>query len=144
MVESTPATLVERYKAFLADEGYNPSVDADGDVYFKTKEGHFFLRVSETDPLSFILLYPNFYGIKGDADRRRALEAASEVNTRTKAVKVFIAGGDTQATVEVLLASEGDFGALFHRALELLQTGVGRFRDIVRERSDWPQNVMKA
>lgn len=136
--------LVQQYTDFLAEAGYDPSVDAEGDVYFKIDGGHYFLRVSDKDPLSFILLYPNFYGAKSDADRRRALEAASEVNTKTKAVKVFVAGGDTQATVEVLMARQSDFKEVFPRALELLRAGVGRFREIVRERAAWPQSCIKA
>ncbi|PYE56646.1 putative sensory transduction regulator [Deinococcus yavapaiensis KR-236] len=143
-MERTLNPLVQQYTDFLAQAGYEPSVDAEGDVYFKIQGGHYFLRVSEKDPLSFILLYPNFYAAKTEADRRRALEAASEVNTKTKAVKVFVAGGDTQATVEILLAREGDFKDVFPRALELLQAGVGRFREIVRERAAWPQSCMKA
>lgn len=143
-MESLHPSLVQQYSEFLADAGYQPTVDAEGDVYFKIEGGHYFLRVSEKDPLSFILLYPNFYGAKTDADRRRALEAASEVNTKTKAVKIFVAGGDTQATVEVLLARQEDFREVFPRALELLRAGVGRFREIVRERAAWPQSVMKA
>lgn len=140
----TTNTLVEKYASFLTDEGFGATIDAEGDLYFRIEGGHYFLRVSEQDPLSFVLLYPNFYGVKTEGDRRRALEAACEVNTRTKAVKVFIAGNDTQAVVEVLLANEGDFKAVFARALELLRAGVSRFREIIREREQWPQNVMKA
>jgi len=140
----TTTSLVEKYAAFLTQEGYTPTVDAEGDLYFRVEGGHYFLRVNEDGTPSFILLYPNFYAVKNDADRRRALEAASEVNTRTKLVKIFIANNDTQATVEVLLANDADFPVIFSRALTQLQAGVSRFREIVRERASWPNNVLKA
>lgn len=136
--------LVQKYAAVLSEEGYTATVDAEGDLYFKVEGGHYFLRVNEDDTLSFILLYPNFYAVKNDTDRRRALEVASEVNTRVKLVKVFVANNDTQASVEVLLANESDFRSVFLRALGQLRAGVTRFREIVRERAEWPQNVLKA
>lgn len=143
MTQAT-SSIVEKYAAILSEEGFSASVDAEGDLYFRVEGGHYFLRVNEDDSLSFILLYPNFYAVKSDADRRRALEVASEVNTRTKLVKVFVANNDTQASVEVLLAHETDFRAVFVRALGQLRAGVSRFREIVRERAEWPQNCIKA
>ena len=142
----TPLTarLVDKYAAVLAEEGFHAVLDAEGDLYFRVDGGHYFLRVGEGEAVSFVLLYPNFHAVKSEADRKRAHAAASEVNACTKMVKVFLTGGDTQASVEVLLASEGDFRAVFARALAHLRAGVGRFREIVRERAEWPQACLKA
>ncbi len=136
--------LVEKYAAVLAEEGFHATLDAEGDLYFRVEGGHYFLRVGEHDLTSFVLLYPNFYAVKSETERRRAHDAAAEVNARAKMVKVYVTGGDTQASVEVLLASEGDFRAVFVRALTYLRAGVGRFREIVRERAEWPQACLKA
>ena len=54
----------ERYLTFLAEEGYRPRIDANGNVAFKC-EGRSYV---EKDEEYFCLSYPNFWRIESDEE----------------------------------------------------------------------------
>ena len=90
--QMTKSQLQEMYVSFLRSEGYNPSVDSDGDVNF-TAQGHrFYIDVMAEDLHSFRIVLSSFLDI--GSDRLRALEAAVlEINT-TKATRFVIASNN--------------------------------------------------
>jgi hypothetical protein len=53
----------ERYLEFLAEEGYRPKIDANGNVSFKCEGGNYVIRIDEKDEEYFELAYPNFWRI---------------------------------------------------------------------------------
>jgi hypothetical protein len=115
----------ERYLEFLAEEGYRPKINADGNVSFKCEGRSYVIRIDEYEEEYFYLIYPNFWRIESDEELSRVKEAALAVTAETKAVKIYPVGGtNTYATVEQFCFPSTD---VFDRCLCVLHTGVEKF-----------------
>ncbi|MBB6097103.1 hypothetical protein HNR42_000517 [Deinobacterium chartae] len=121
-------TLAQQYLEYLTEEGFRPTLDEAGDVRFRCEGGTYYIILEESDPTCFRLLFPGFWEIESEEERVQALQAASEVCADLKAVKVYLARGDTHASVELFLPDERDFPRIFERSLRVLQAGVRSFR----------------
>src|SRR5918999_4194240 len=92
----------ERYLEFLAEEGFRPRIDAEGDVAFKYEGGHYFIDIDEKDEAYFCLVYPNFWRIKNDEELSLVTEVALAITAKKKVVKLFpVEDANTCATIEL-------------------------------------------
>jgi hypothetical protein len=124
----------ERYLAFLAEEGYRPKINVDGDVAFKCEGASYVIQIDESDEQYFRLVYPNFWRIKSDEELAQAKEAALAVTTQKKVVKILLAGKtNTWATVELFCSPPETFMAVFNRCLSALRGGVNEFVALMQE-----------
>lgn len=122
------------YFKYLAEQGYRPEYDKDGDVSFKKEGGTYLVMVDEKDELFFQLAYPNFWPLKSDEERKRALEAANFANTKTKVTKVSVtSNNNVWATIELFVGKREDFIPVFERALSAIGTGIKRFAEKMKE-----------
>jgi len=123
------------YMDFLAEEGYRPYMDEDGDVVFKS-EGLTYVIITEEEDEEFVsLVLPNFWSIDSEKELARALKAANEVNRSIKAVKVYVRkdGKNTIAAVEMFVKTPESFNLVFERSLRALKGAVARFAELMRE-----------
>lgn len=126
-------TKCELYLEFLAEEGYRPRSDEDGDITFR-KEGKLYVIIpAEEDPQLFRMCAYKLWPIESDEERVLALEAASTVTAMMKITKLFVLGDNVHASVELLFDSPEKFEPLFDRALGLLDAGVREFGNKMRE-----------
>jgi hypothetical protein len=132
--EETPVTQQERaqaYMGFLAEQGFRPTVDGDGDVAFKV-EGYLYYISVEEDEEFFRLIFPNFWPIESEDERTRAEAAALRVTNRLKVVKVLPTQRGVLATIEMFVPSPESVFPVFHRAIQAIQGGVSAFMDEMR------------
>jgi hypothetical protein len=80
----TKEQLQQMYSDYLADEGYRPSIDEDGDVQFKQEGRMYYIGVSEDDPEYFRVVLPNIWRIESEQERIQVLVAADAVTATTK------------------------------------------------------------
>jgi hypothetical protein len=122
------------YFKYLTDQGYRPEYDKDGDVSFKKEGGTYLIMVDEKDEQFFQLAYPNFWPLKSDEERKRALEASNFANTKTKVTKVSVtANNNVWANIELFVAKREDFIPVLDRALSAIGTGIKRFAEKMKE-----------
>lgn len=121
--------LATMYMEYLQAEGYQPSVDADGDVRFKAEGFTYYIIVDEKDERYFRLLFPNFWSIDDDSELARALLAANYATLATKVAKVYVRddGKDTSASIELFLDQPEQFKQVFSRCMAALRTSVSTF-----------------
>jgi hypothetical protein len=125
----------EMYKTYLVGEGYKPDVDKDGDIAFK-REGRWLLIIIDGgDEEYFQLAYPNFWKIESEEERQIVVSACALVTSKTKVVKVYPVKDNVWASFEIVLPKPEDFKAVFPRAVDLLESGVRKFVDYMRERT---------
>lgn len=124
--------LQQLYIRYLAEEGYKPEVDTDGDVRFKREGKVYFIGVSEDDPGFFRVVLPNFWLIESREERLRVLAAADYSNALSKVCKVFTIKESVWATVELFIAAPADFRGVFNRSMLGLDNGVVNFLQRMR------------
>ena len=132
----TKAEVQEMYSSYLADEGYRPHVDSDGDVVFKHESKTYFVAVREDDPDYFTIVLPNFWEIENERERLQVLIAADEANAKSKVAKVFIIKDNTWAAIELFLSEPEGFKGVFPRSLRAIDNAVGNFTKKMQELSD--------
>lgn len=123
------------YRDYLAEEGYSPKIDDDGDVTFKAEGRRYFIIVDEKDDDFFRLLFPNFWSIENEEERRQVYIAACEATAETKVAKVFPVRDDTWASVEIFCSPPEMFKNVFERSLMALRASVNAFKGHMQNNS---------
>jgi hypothetical protein len=118
----------ERYLTLLAEEGYRPKIDANGNVSFKCEGGYYIIRIDETEEEYFELAYPNFWRIKSDEELAQVKEAALAITAENKVVKIYpVEDTNTWASIELFCYPPQTFADVFDRCLRALRAGVKKF-----------------
>lgn len=121
------------YRQFLAEEGYVPQIDDDGDVLFKFEGANYFIAVDEDDDQFFRVVLPNFWPIESEEERELVAAAALLATMNVKATKVFPVGDDTWASIEMFCSPPEAFKPVFLRCLRAIQAAVSNFRDAMQQ-----------
>lgn len=118
-----------RYFAdFLHREGFRPEVRTrDHLVFFKYEGKSYAIELDEQDEEFFRIVFPNFWPIEGEEERRRVLLAADHANAKLKVAKVFTVEDNVFATIEMFLADPAHFKPVFARALGALKNAAEIF-----------------
>ena len=126
----TKEELQDMYIAYLREQGYAPSADSEGDVVFKIEGRSYYIAVAEDDLEYFRIVYPNFWEIETEAERRKASALIMSVNRTTKLAKVYIESWDnTYIDAAVFLNTPEDFKRHFTRMINTIQTARRKFVD---------------
>ncbi|MDR0456365.1 MAG: hypothetical protein LBH20_06755 [Treponema sp.] len=106
--QMTKTQLQEMYVSFLKGEGYNPSVDKDGDVNFTAQGQKFYIDVMADDLQSFRIVLSEFLPM--GSNRLKALEAAASEIATTKAISFNLASNNRLAINSfIFIARPEDF-----------------------------------
>ena len=115
----TKSQLQEMYVTYLKNEGYQPSVDSDGDVNFTAQGQVFYINVMENDLQSFHVLLSNFLDI--GSNRQKALEAASAVTRTTRAARVYMSSaGKIVIDAYSFIGNPNDFKLVLNRMVNVI------------------------
>ncbi|MDR2518386.1 MAG: YbjN domain-containing protein [Spirochaetaceae bacterium] len=133
--QMSSAQLQTMYLTYLREQGYQPSVDSDGDIQFKAEGGTFFIIVDADDLQSFRMLYPNFWEIESLSEKAKVYEVVNYINRTTKVAKVFMntRGDDVSMDANIFIQKPEDFKIHFRRMLNLLISERREFRDKMNE-----------
>ena len=130
------------YMETLAEEGYRPKIDEDGDLVFKAEGRLLVIRLYPDDTEYFQLVLPNFWEIESEEERAQALIAANEATRTSKVCKIFLTKDNTCASIEMLLPSADLFPKVLGRSIYALRNGVEHFakkmRALTTEAEDEP------
>lgn len=131
--ETPPAVTPTRYATevleFLAEEGFRPSLDDEGDVVFKFEGGWYFLITSKEDATYFALYHLRFWSLDDAAERLRAHEAAAQAHMRIRVGRITVLDDNVSASVDAYLPDDQAWRDLLMRNLSGLQAVVGAFRE---------------
>ena len=110
------------YLAYLRSEGFQPTIDENGDVSFRYEGGNYSIYVEENDTGYFEIYYPNFYKLETRAERISAAAVASAVTRSKRVVKVWLNSSETNVsiTAEMFVANLTDFSRFFYRLLNIM------------------------
>jgi len=112
--QMTKKQLQDMYVTYLRTQGYNPSVDSDGDVNFTAQGQSFYIEVLEREPQSFRIVLSST--LDPGSNRLRALEAASAATRTNRVVRVFLTGsGRIGIDTYIFIARPEDFSVHLNR-----------------------------
>jgi hypothetical protein len=121
------------YVTYLKSEGYQPSVDSDGDVNFTVQGQKYYINVMENDLQSFQIVLSNFLDIGAASNRQKALEAASAVTRTTRVSRVYMtSNGKIAIDAYIFIANPNDFKLVLNRMVNVI--GIAR-NDFLSEMS---------
>lgn len=86
----------------LADAGFAPEVDADGDVSYTVDDQQLFVRSMDGEP-SLIRVFGQWQVADLDADLLKRLNAANDITLSLNIIKVGIANGNLVVTGEHII-----------------------------------------
>jgi hypothetical protein len=127
------AALQKMYIDFLKEEGYQPSVDDDGDVVFKSEGKTLFINVLEDDPAYFRLVLANIWPIESENERGQVYIATDFSNAKAKVTKSYVVRDNVWVGIELFLPKPEDFKGVFKRSMSALNNGVAQFVSKMRE-----------
>ncbi|MFC4427157.1 hypothetical protein [Deinococcus navajonensis] len=105
---------------FLAEEGFRPALDDEGDVIFKY-EGHTYLLLTASDEPTVLTLLPFFWPLDDAAERARAMAAAMYAHRHVRIGRVTVLEENVSASVNAYLPDESSFRAVLLSSLEGLK-----------------------
>jgi hypothetical protein len=126
-IPKTKDEFQKMYVDFLLAEGYKPEIDKDGDVIFKYEGKNYFIQVNETDGQYFRLVFPSFWPIESEDERKKVLLAANNSTWMTKGAKICMVRNDVWISVDVFMATPDQFRDVFKRSLTAIQSGLANF-----------------
>lgn len=121
--------LQKMYVSFLSSEGYETSIDSDGDVRFVRNGNTYFIDVSENDLSYFRIVLANINSIDSEAERARATSVALQATADKKVVKVYIVRDNVWVSCETFIADPEDFKEIFDRMLSAMDSAVAQFAE---------------
>ena len=127
--------LQKMYVEYLADEGFRPEVDEDGDVQFKSEGRTYFIDVAEDDQLYFRVALPNIWPIENETERTQCYIACDYANAQSKVAKAYLVKDNIWVGIETFIAEPEDFKVVFKRCMRELDGGVTRFVNKMKEQS---------
>lgn len=129
---STEAKFTDVYVEYLANEGYRPELDKDGDVMFKKESGTYLIMVDKDDAEYFRLSFPNFWPLKTPEDQSKALEACNYANRMSKVAKLTMFPNNVWANIELYVPNREGFKPVFERSLRSLTNAISNFAKRMR------------
>ena len=117
---------------FLAEEGFRPKLDEDGDVYFKYEGATYVVIAGHGDATILTVLLPYFWPLEDAAERTRAMEAAMNAQKSVRIGRVTVLDENVSASVNAYLPDEQSFRAVLLRSIDGLHYLAKAFRDHMR------------
>ena len=131
----TKEERAEMFMEHLAEEGYRPKLDDDGDVVFKHEGGGYCIIIDETDEQYFRIIFPGFWSIESEQERAMVEKAALHATKQVKVAKIFPVRDDTWAAVELFCDPPSNALSVLGRSLGSLQTATNAFRAKMEEQA---------
>jgi hypothetical protein len=130
MKKHTPESLQALRKGvldFLANDGFRPSINSDGEIMFHFEGKICYLQTTADDSEYMRIIIVNFRPVADEADLARVTAAAHDATAGTKVVKIFTLDGDTWCVAEFLLPEPSRFTDVFPRTLSAMRAALRTF-----------------
>jgi len=112
---------------FLANDGFRPSLNSDGEIMFHFEGKICYLQTTADDAEYLRIIIVNFRPVADAADLARVNAAAQDATGGTKVVKIFTLDGDTWCVAEFLLPEPSRFVDVFPRTLSAMRAALRTF-----------------
>jgi hypothetical protein len=109
----------QQLRDIVRDTGFVPEIDANGAVRFKA-EGKIYLIPDDKDQAFIRIIHQQFRKVQNEEERPRLEAAAFDVNSSTKAAKVYVQPDQVWAVTELLCWPVDRFAAVLLKSLQVV------------------------
>lgn len=121
------ASLRTTITDYMTEEGYRPTLNADGEIIFHFEGKVCYLQTDAKDHDALRIVIVNFHPIATEAARAKATTAAQEATASTKVVKIFTLYDDTWCTAELVMPEPERFTEILGRTLSAIRAALRTF-----------------
>lgn len=118
---SNVKNFINRVKTHVANEGYRPEIDDDGDISFKVEGITNWIRVREEEGGYYLVRYFHYVGCE-DAEAVAVIMAVNQVNQEYKVGKCFYDSEEEEVCLKVegFFSTANEFTKYFTRFTSIL------------------------
>ena len=127
------AECVQAYIKILRDEGFDPNLNAEGNIGLKFEGSPYTIEIDQDDDQYLRFTCRHFTKIKNARDHLGALIGALHATAETKVAKVCIVDGEIVASVELFVGAPEHLRPIIVRSLNALKSAVNRFTEFPPE-----------
>jgi hypothetical protein len=106
----------------LGAQGYTTERLTDSLIHVNADEGHFVIECDPNDEVFYRVIFPRFWSVDNEEERKRVIEAAAKATAKTKSAKVFIVDDSTWISVELFAARPEHFRNVVLRCMRAIQS----------------------
>ena len=106
-------------ESFLKSEGYQPSIDSDGDIKFKRQGDVYFISVSDKDSEPYYVRLTKYYTYGERLNKTKISMAAPEIN-KYKMVKLLPNENSFCLDAQLFVNSASAFTSIFDRIMQVI------------------------
>lgn len=125
--EPSVKELQNKYLGFLIREGYDPSIDDDGDVQFTYEDDIYFISIMPSDKSFFRIGRLDALELTTESEIDRVIKICHDITKDVKVSKVYWHNDVLWTSTELLIANDDDYEGIFERAMELTSIAFSDF-----------------
>lgn len=111
--------LRDNIKSYLQEEGYQPSIDSDGDIKFKRQGDVYFICVSATDESPYYVRLSKYFSYN-DKITKSKIALYYETINQYKMIKLIAADDSYIIDSQMFLINSVSFTSIFNRVLRAM------------------------
>ena len=123
-------SLRDNIESFLREEGYQPSIDSDGDIKFKRQGDLFFISVSDNDSSPYYVRMSKYYNYSDNITKSVINRYDGEIN-RYKMIKLLASDNNFQLAAEMFVTNSKAFTSVFERILRAMDAAESELADML-------------
>lgn len=109
----------DRIQSFLKEEGYQPSIDSDGDIKFKRQGDVYFITVSDKDSFPYYVKLSKYFGFNDTYTKTKISIYAIEVN-QYKTIKLLSNDNHFWFECQMFVTNASAFTGVFNKILSAM------------------------
>lgn len=118
-LSSGQRALRENIKSYLQEEGYQPSLDTDGDIKFKRQGDVYFINVSASDESPYYVRLSKYFAYN-DKITKSKIALYYETISQYKMIKLIATDDSYIIDCQLFLINSVSFTSVFNRILQVM------------------------
>jgi len=106
--------------SFLKNEGFQPSIDDDGDIKFKRQGDVYFVCVSDKDSSPYYVRLSKYYSYDGERLTRSKIGIYAEEVNKYKMCKLIVEDDSFIIDSQLFLYNSSAFTSIFNKIMEVI------------------------
>ena len=106
--------------SFLRDEGYQPSIDDDGDIKFKRQGDIYYVIVSENDESPMYIRLAKYFEYGTKMTKQKVRESCEEIN-KYKMLKLSPLNNSFCMDIVLYVTNSQAFTAIFNKVIKIME-----------------------